>query len=160
MLARRRARHTSAGRGRDQAYGAPVTADTDDTAAFAATLSADQAAVLDEVHRTIAAVAPALLPPVRDGAVLGYGPFHYRYASGREGDAHLITVRGGSRHLSVYVTATDGDVYVPEVHASALGSKVSVGRSCIRVRRAGELDLAVFGEVVRRAVELGGAGAV
>ncbi len=159
MLARRRARHTSAGRGRDQAYGAPVTADTDDTAAFAATLSADQAAVLDEVHRTIAAVAPALLPPVRDGAVLGYGPYHYRYASGREGDAHLITVRGGSRHLSVYVTATDGDVYVPEVHASALGSKVSVGRSCIRVRRAGELDLAVFGEVVRRAVELGGAGA-
>jgi len=143
----------------DRAYGAPVTADTDDTAAFAATLCADQAAVLDEVHRTIAAVAPALLPPVRDGAVLGYGPYHYRYASGREGDAHLITVRGGSRHLSVYVTATDGDVYVPEVHASALG-KVSVGRSCIRVRRAGELDLAVFGEVVRRAIELGGAGAV
>jgi len=136
-----------------------VAAGTDDEAAFAATLSADQAAVLDEVHRTIAAVAPELLPPVRDGAMLGYGPFHYRYASGREGDAHLVAVRGGSKHLSVYVTATDGDAYVPEVHASALG-KVSVGRSCIRVRRAGELDLGGFGEVVRRAVELGGADAV
>ncbi|MDF2977215.1 MAG: hypothetical protein K0S40_1943 [Actinomycetospora sp.] len=136
-----------------------MTASTDDTAAFAASLSADQAAVLDEVHRTIAAVAPTLLPPVRDGAVLGYGPFHYRYASGREGDAFLVTVRGGSRHLSVYVTAAEGDAYVPEAYASTLG-KVSVGRSCIRVRRAGELDLAVFGEVVRRAVELGGAGAV
>jgi hypothetical protein len=68
-------------------------------------------------------------------------------------------VRGGSKHLSVYVAAVDGEVYVPEAYAATLG-KVSVGRSCIRVRRAGELDLAVFGEVVRRAVELGGAGAV
>ncbi|CAA9248523.1 MAG: hypothetical protein AVDCRST_MAG54-1869 [uncultured Actinomycetospora sp.] len=91
--------------------------------------------------------------------MLARRPTRHTSASGREGDAHLVAVRGGSKHLSVYVTATDGDAYVPEVHAGALG-KVSVGRSCIRVRRAGELDLGGFGEVVRRAVELGGAGAV
>ncbi|MEJ2871622.1 DUF1801 domain-containing protein [Actinomycetospora sp. OC33-EN08] len=126
---------------------------------FRAALAPAQAAIVDDVHRTIAEVAPDLLPPVRRGSMLGYGPFHYRYASGREGDAHLISLRGGSRQLSVYVGAVEDGRYVPEAHADTLG-KVSVGRSCIKVTRPGDLDLAAFAAVVRRAVEVGGEGQV
>ncbi|MDL5158108.1 DUF1801 domain-containing protein [Actinomycetospora termitidis] len=133
--------------------------DGPDLMAFRDALDARQAAVVDEVHRTIAEAAPGLVPPIRTGSMLGYGRFHYRYDSGREGDAHLISLRGGSRQLSIYVSAVEDGRYLPEAHVPTLG-KVSVGRSCIKVTRSGDLDLAGFADVVRRAVELGGEGQV
>ncbi|WP_433803000.1 DUF1801 domain-containing protein [Actinomycetospora sp. CA-084318] len=133
--------------------------DPPDLASFLASLGDQQVAIAREVHQTVADVAPELLPPTRRGTLLGYGAFHYRYASGREGDADLISMRGGSKHLSVYVSALEDGRYLPEVHAAGLGT-VSVGRSCIRVRRPGDLDLSAFADVVRRAVEVGGEGQV
>ncbi|MCD2187799.1 DUF1801 domain-containing protein [Actinomycetospora soli] len=134
-------------------------ADGSDLASFLADLRDEQATIAREVHATVADVAPELLPPTRRVALLGYGAFHYRYASGREGDADLVSLRGGSKHLSVFVSAVDDGWYLPEIHAAALGA-VSVGRSCIRVRRAGDLDLSAFADVVRRAVAVGGEGQV
>ena len=136
-----------------------MTEDQDgpDLVAFLASLSDAQASIAREVHRTIAQVAPDLVPPALRGPVLGYGPFHYRYVSGREGDTYLISARGGSKQLSIYVCAVDDGRYVTERHAENLG-RTSVGRSCIRVKRPGDLDLSVFADVVRQAVELGGEG--
>ena len=46
------------------------------------------------------------LEPVMAGSMLGYGPFHYRYASGREGDAALIALASQKRYISLYVLCT------------------------------------------------------
>ena len=126
---------------------------------FVHDLPEDRALLVHDVHEVIAEHAPALLPPAVDGASLVYGPYHYRYESRREGDAHLITVRNGAKHLSVYVAAVAAGSYAAEARADRLG-QVDIGRSCIRVRRHGDLDLGVFGEVVRVAVEVGGEGQV
>jgi hypothetical protein len=60
------------------------------------------AAVEDERRSDIAALdalirkhAPDLEPVIMDG-MLGYGPFHYRYASGGEGDACKLSMFGRS----------------------------------------------------------------
>lgn len=125
---------------------------------FVHDLPEDRALLVHDVHGVIAEHAPAVLPPAGDVSLV-YGPYHYRYRSGREGDAHLITVRNGAKHLSVYVAAVAAGSNVAEARADRLG-KVDIGRSCIRVRRRGDLDLAVLGEVVRVAMEVGGEGQV
>jgi hypothetical protein len=55
------------------------------------------------------------LPAEQTDGMTGYGPFHYRYASGREGDAHRIAVAARKTGISLYVLAlTDGGEYLAE----------------------------------------------
>ena len=102
------------------------------------------------VDECIRAAAPAL-EVGRDGRFLGYGPFHYRYESGREGDTFVVSMMDGAQALSINVmgAATDGR-YLAEASADRLG-KVSVGKSCIRVKRLEHLDLDVLAELVAEA---------
>ena len=112
---------------------------------------------LAAIHERIAAAAPALR--VVAAEMLAYGPFRYRYASGREGTSALVSVSVRKAGFSVYVNAVDGTGYVAEQAAAKLG-KVKVGRSCITFKRVSDLDLPAFDAVIRRAVEVGGADQV
>lgn len=72
--------------------------------------------------------------------MLGYGAYHYRYASGREGDWMLVGLASNKRYISLYVTAGRPDGrYLAEAYADRLPA-ASIGRSCIRVKRAADLD--------------------
>ena len=94
-----------------------------------------------------------------DAGGIGYGPFHYRYASGREGDAHIVSLVNRKAAISLYVLSAQGDAYLAERHADRLG-KVAVGKSCIRIRRVADVDTEALGELLREAGERGGAYAV
>ncbi len=94
-----------------------------------------------------------------DGVMLGYAPFRYRYASGREGVAFLFGVAVRSGGLALYVNATDGEAYAAEAAAHTLG-KAKVGKSCIRFKRTSDLEAGALDALLARAVALGGAGAV
>ena len=61
----------------------------------------DVRALHDLIRRTV----PQLEPTMEFG-LPGYGKFHYRYASGREGDWVLIALASNKRYISLYVTAT------------------------------------------------------
>ncbi|MCA9491148.1 MAG: DUF1801 domain-containing protein [Myxococcales bacterium] len=94
------------------------------------------------------------------GGMLVYGPFQYRYASGREGTSALVSIAVRKGGVAVYVNSVrDDGAYVAEARAAELG-KVKVGKSCITVKKAKDLELDVFERVVAEAVEHGGAGAV
>jgi hypothetical protein len=54
------------------------------------------------VHELIRRTVPQLEPTMEFG-MLGYGRLHYRYASGREGDSHLIGLAANKRYISLYV---------------------------------------------------------
>jgi hypothetical protein len=58
----------------------------------------------------------------------------------------------GAQALSVYVIGRNGDTTLPAAYASRLG-KVSVGQSCIRIKRLEHIDIDVLGELVRAAVD-------
>ena len=105
--------------------------------------------LITAVDATIRRAAPDL-EVGRDGRFLGYGPFHYRYESGREGDTFVVSMMDGAQALSIYVMGAQGDQYLAEANAARLG-KVSVGKSCIRVKRLEHLDLDVLAEVVAEA---------
>jgi hypothetical protein len=110
------------------------------------------------LHELIVAAAPSLAVEAIPSA-LGYGPFRYRYASGREGDSHLITLTDRKNYIAMYVNSSEGDGYVAERFAERL-PKASIGKSCVRIKRLDDLDLDALRELVRTAVRVGGTGAV
>jgi hypothetical protein len=90
---------------------------------------------------------------------LHYGPFHYRYASGREGDAFQVSIASRKAGISLYVLSVVGDQYVPERYADRL-PKASIGRSCVRMKRLSDIDEDVLAELLREAGKHPPAGAV
>jgi len=121
----------------------------------------DYIAALAEPRRTDVAALDALirehapgLEPVVAGKMLGYGPFHYRYASGREGDTTLLGLASQKRYISLYVLCAKGGRYLAESYAERL-PKASVGKSCVRFARLSDLDPAVLAELVTEAARLG-----
>ncbi len=113
---------------------------------------------LRALHALIRESAPALEPTMEFG-LPGYGRYHYRYASGREGDAATVSLAARKNAISLYVACMDGDRYLPELFADRL-PKASVGKSCVRFKRLSDVDTGVLGELLRATAEHPPAGAV
>ena len=105
------------------------------------------------VDELITSVAPDL-PRVMAGRMIGYGPFHYRYASGREGEATLFGLAANKRYVSLYVVSSRDGTYLAERYADRL-PKASIGRSCVRFTRLADLDAAALRDLVTEAVRVG-----
>jgi Domain of unknown function (DU1801) len=86
--------------------------------------------------------------------MLGYGRFHYRYTSGREGDASLVALSSRKACISLYVLSADESGYLAERYADRL-PKASIGKSCIRFKRADDIDLDVLRELLATAGRMG-----
>ncbi|MFN7975787.1 MAG: DUF1801 domain-containing protein [Acidobacteriota bacterium] len=116
--------------------------------AFIAALPEPRRSEIAKIDALIRKTVPKL-ERVMYGKMIGYGPFRYRYASGREGDACKLALASQKGHISLYTCATSDDgVYVAEKHAAALG-KASVGKSCIRFQKLTDLDAATLKKVLR-----------
>ncbi len=101
-------------------------------------------AALDKMIRKL---APKLRPFIHIG-ILAYGPWHYKYASGREGDWFRIGVASNKNYISLYVCATDGKTYVAEKFKKAL-PKAKIGKSCVRFKKLSDLDETALVKLIR-----------
>ena len=81
------------------------------------------------------------------GKIIGYGTYHYRYASGREGDWMKIGLANNKQYISVYVCAFRDGKAVPELYVDQF-PKASIGRSCIRFKRVSDIDLNILKQVI------------
>jgi hypothetical protein len=107
---------------------------------------AEYIAAVDDKRRPDIAALDALirkhapkLEPVIMGGMLGYGPFHYRYASGREGDACKLSIASNASYISLYCSAADADGYVAPRYADRL-PKASIGKTCVKFKKLTDLD--------------------
>jgi hypothetical protein len=106
------------------------------------------------LHELIRRTVPQL-EPTMDFGMLGYGKYHYRYATGREGDWQLVGVASNKNYISLYVTPTaPSGAYLAETYKDQL-PKASIGKSCIRFKRLGDVDQEVLARLLRQAAELG-----
>jgi len=106
------------------------------------------------LHEMIRREVPQL-EPTMDFGMLGYGKYHYRYPSGREGNWMLVGVASNKNYISLYVTAAAPDGgYLAERYKDQL-PKASIGRSCIRFKRLGDVDQQVLERLLRKVAELG-----
>jgi len=99
------------------------------------------------LHAMITRVLPNLKPSIQHG-MIGYGTYHYQYATGREGDSPVVALASQKNYISVYVCASENGGYVAEKHAAEL-PKASVGKSCIRFKRLSDIDLKALEKVVK-----------
>ncbi len=87
-------------------------------------------------------------PVMWGGSIVGFGSYHYRYASGREGDWPLAGFSPRKRALTIYIMA--GFRGCDELMAR-LG-KHRAGKSCLYVAKLEDIDMAVLRELVERSV--------
>lgn len=113
---------------------------------------------IETIHALIQKNVPSLKPHILSG-MIGYGTYHYRYASGREGDWSLIALANQKNYISVYICSVDNGTYIAENYKDKL-PKASIGKSCIRFKTVADIDLSVLTEIIRKAEKIGGAGQV
>jgi hypothetical protein len=119
-------------------------------------LPEERKGILERVHRAITQAVPGLEPHMMAG-MIGYGTYHYKYASGREGDWSLIALANQKNYISIYICAVEDGKYLAESSKDRLG-KVSVGRSCIRFKKPEDINSEVLTELCKKAETLGKAG--
>lgn len=135
-----------------------MTAQGGDVAAFLAAVDEPRRSELAALDALVRKSAPAFAPYVASG-MLCYGRYEYRYESGREGVGARVAIAVRAKTISVYVAAVDDKGWLAEQAADTLG-KVTVGKSCIGMKRLDDLDQAAFVALVRRAATLRGPGEV
>ncbi|MFQ5732029.1 MAG: DUF1801 domain-containing protein [Planctomycetaceae bacterium] len=88
---------------------------------------------------------PAMWGP----AIVGFGSYHYKYASGREGDWFLTGFSPRKKELSLYIMAGfDG---YPEL-MEKLG-KFKTGKSCLYVKTLDDIHLPTLKKLVKQSVK-------
>ncbi|HWT23447.1 MAG TPA: DUF1801 domain-containing protein [Solirubrobacteraceae bacterium] len=79
-------------------------------------------------------------------SIVGFGSYHYRYASGREGDWPAVAFSPRKQNLTLYLM--DGFSGYGEL-LERLG-RHSTGKSCLYLKRLADVDEGVLREMVRR----------
>ena len=80
-------------------------------------------------------------------SIVGFGSYHYRYESGREGDMPMTGVSPRAQNLTIYLMP-GCEIY------SALLKKLgphTTGKSCLYVKRLSDVDADVLYAVIERA---------
>ena len=91
-------------------------------------------------------------PAVRWGpSIVGFGTYHYRYASGHEGDMPRVGFSPRSANLVLYVGG------FPEYEAllARLGKHKS-SKACLYLNKLADVDQSVLEEIVRRTWQASG----
>ena len=112
-------------------------------------------AVDDEGRRADCRVVAGLMAQITGAegvmwgsSIVGFGTYHYRYASGREGDFFEAGFSPRKRALTIYVMAGFSEY---DDLLARLG-KHTTGKSCLYVKRLADVDLDVLREILTRSV--------
>lgn len=101
---------------------------------------------------TIAALMEEITgePPVMWGpAIVGFGQYHYKYASGREGDFLIVGFSPRKQNLTLYIM--DGFSNY-DVLLSKLG-KYKTGKSCLYLKSLGDVNMEVLRQLITESVK-------
>jgi len=82
-------------------------------------------------------------------AIVGFGSYHYKYASGREGDWPIIGYSPRKQNMSIYIMA--GFSSCDKLMAK-LG-KHKTGKSCLYIKRLNDVDETVLRKLIDRSVK-------
>jgi hypothetical protein len=113
------------------------------------------AAIANDEQRNDAQTLVALMrrvtkqePRMWGPSIVGFGSYHYKYASGHEGDSALAAFAVRRRELVVYTAeAFEGR----DALLARLGEH-RTGKVCLYIRRLADVDLKVLEKLVARSV--------
>lgn len=91
-----------------------------------------------------------LNPKMWGPSIIGYGRYHYKYESGREGEFMLTGFSPRKQNLTVYI--------MPGYRFESMQEKLSrlgkhkLGKSCLYINKLADIDLNVLEEIVQDGV--------
>jgi hypothetical protein len=88
-------------------------------------------------------------PVMWGDSIVGFGSYHFKYASGREGEWMLVGFSPRKQNLTLYIMS-GFDQY--ESLTESLG-KYKTGKSCLYIKKLEDVDRATLEELVRQSVE-------
>ncbi|MBI4032238.1 DUF1801 domain-containing protein [Candidatus Berkelbacteria bacterium] len=91
-------------------------------------------------------------PKMWGSAIVGYGTYHYTYASGREGDWMKIAFSPRKQNLTLYLMPG----YQFESMKELLGKlgKHKLGKGCLYITKLADVDLKVLEQLMRESLKL------
>jgi hypothetical protein len=87
-------------------------------------------------------------PRMWGDSLVGYGEYHYKYASGREGDWFVTGFSPRKQALTVYIMPGFSSY---DDLMSKLG-KYKTGKSCLYINKLEDIDLKVLEKLVRQSI--------
>ena len=91
-------------------------------------------------------------PPTMWGSsIIGFGTYHYRYASGHEGDAPLAGFSSRRQHLAIYLVGGFENRY--RAVLARLGPH-KTGKGCLYLTHLDDVDLGALRELIDRSVRV------
>lgn len=104
----------------------------------------------EDARRVVAMMQRVTQEPPRmwGDRIVGFGSYHYRYASGREGDWPLVGLSPGKRNLTLYIMPGFDDY---QTLLARLG-KHRTGKSCLYLNKLQGIDMRALEDLVRQSV--------
>ena len=100
---------------------------------------------LDQIFREVSGFAPRMWGP----SIVGYGRYHYRYESGREGDFLATGFAPRKANLVIYIMPGYTDF---SAILARLGTH-KIGKSCLYINKLDDIDLDVLKELIAAGIE-------
>ena len=98
-----------------------------------------------ELHKKITGEEPTLWGP----SLIGFGKYHYKYASGKEGEFFIAGFSPRKTALTLYIMS---GIDKQQELMSKLG-KFKTGKSCLYIKKLDDVDRSVLTEVISESVK-------
>ena len=98
-----------------------------------------------EIMEEITGEKPKMWGP----SIVGFGTYHYKYASGREGDWPITGFSPRKKDLTVYIMMGF------EKHDELMKKlgRHSVGKSCLYIKRLADIDVPILKKLIKTSVK-------
>jgi hypothetical protein len=103
-----------------------------------------EAATIDAIHRRITGHEPKLWGP----SIIGYGSYHYKYDSGREGTMCRAGFSPRKAAMTVYLMGNYCNHQAEADQLFARLGKHKTGKACLYINKLADVDLAVLERLV------------
>ena len=100
---------------------------------------------IDELMQKITGFKPAMWGP----SIVGYDTYHYKYASGREGDYMKVGFSPRAQNITLYIMPGFSDY---DSLLQKLG-KHKLGKSCLYIKRLSDIDQDVLAELISQSYQ-------
>lgn len=87
-------------------------------------------------------------PKMWGGSIIGFGAYHYKYATGHEGDAALVGFSPRKTRFSLYLMM---DEATRDELIEGFG-KYKLGVGCIYINKLNDIDLGVLKDLIRASI--------
>ena len=88
-------------------------------------------------------------PKMWGPAIVGFGSYHYKYESGREGDAPLTGLAARANAITLYL----GSAFKDREELLSKFGKHKTGKGCVYIKNIEDIDTGILIQMVKNSIE-------